>query len=94
MPLVDGRSISLVGNTDYARLGDPAISALVDTARAAADPEAARSAWRDVATAAGATGAYVPLVETRVQLLAGQRLHNGLVMEPYAGHDLATAGVR
>ncbi|GAB3323807.1 ABC transporter substrate-binding protein [Geodermatophilus aquaeductus] len=94
VPLVDGRSISLVGNTDYARLGDPAISALVDTARAAADPETARSAWRDVATAAGATGAYVPLVETRVQLLAGQRLHNGLVMEPYAGHDLATAGVR
>jgi peptide/nickel transport system substrate-binding protein len=94
VPLVDGRSISLVGNTDYARLADPAISGLVDTARAAADPEAARSAWRDVATAAGATGAYVPLVETRVQLLAGQRLHNGLVMQPYAGHDLATAGVR
>ncbi|MGY1732476.1 ABC transporter substrate-binding protein [Geodermatophilus sp. SYSU D01045] len=94
VPLVDGRSVSPVGNTNYARLTDPAISGLVDAARTAADPEAARGAWREVATAAGGTGAYVPLVETRVQLLAGQRLRNGLVMEPYAGHDLATAGVR
>ncbi|MGY1833032.1 ABC transporter substrate-binding protein [Geodermatophilus sp. SYSU D01180] len=94
VPLVDGRSVSLVGNTNYARLTDPALSGLVDAARAAADPEAARGAWREVATAAGGTGAYVPLVETRVQLLAGQRLRNGLVMQPYAGHDLATAGVR
>ncbi|MGY1734642.1 ABC transporter substrate-binding protein [Geodermatophilus sp. SYSU D00684] len=94
VPLVDGRSVSLVGNTNYARLTDPAISGLVDAARAAADPEASRGAWREVAAAAGGTGAYVPLVETRVQLLAGQRLRNGLVMEPYAGHDLATAGVR
>jgi peptide/nickel transport system substrate-binding protein len=29
-----------------------------------------------------------------VQLLAGQRLRNGLVMQPYTGYDLATAGVR
>ncbi len=94
VPLVDGRSVSPVGNTNYARLVDPALSGLVDTARAAADPETARSTWRDVATAAAGTGAYVPLVEMRVQLLAGQRLHNGVVMEPYAGHDLATAGVR
>ena len=38
--------------------------------------------------------AYVPLAETRVQLIAGQRLRNGLVMQPYSGYDLATAGVR
>ncbi|WP_073420279.1 ABC transporter substrate-binding protein [Geodermatophilus nigrescens] len=98
VPLVDGRSVSLVGNTNYARLTDPALSAAVDAARAAsdpaADPAAAATAWRDVATAARATGAYVPLVESRVQLLAGQRLRNAVVMRPYVGYDLATAGVR
>ena len=37
---------------------------------------------------------YVPLAENRVQLLAGQRLRNGVVMQPYGGYDVATAGVR
>ena len=90
VPLVDGRVIAAVNNTNYARLDDPGINALVDSARAAADP----AAWREVAAAAAATNAYVPLVETRVQLVSGQRLRNGLVMEPYTGYDLATAGVR
>ncbi|WNV73911.1 ABC transporter substrate-binding protein [Geodermatophilus sp. DSM 44513] len=94
VPLVDGRSISAVGNTNFARLADPAVDALIDAARTAPDPEAARTAWREVATAATATGAYVPLAESRVQLLAGQRLRNGVVMGPYTGYDLATAGVR
>jgi peptide/nickel transport system substrate-binding protein len=94
VPLADGRSVSAVGNTNYARLTDPALSGLVDAARQAADDGAARAAWREVATAARATHAYVPLVETRLQLLAGQRLHNGVVMQAYAGYDLATAGVR
>jgi peptide/nickel transport system substrate-binding protein len=89
-PLVDGRSIRSVGNTNYARLNDPAIDALIDQARAAGAPEA----WREVATTVAGTAVYVPLAETRVQLLAGQRLRNGLVMQPYGGHDLATAGVR
>jgi peptide/nickel transport system substrate-binding protein len=89
-PLVDGRSIRDVGNTNYARLNDAAVNALVDTARAAGDP----AAWREVAAAVEATSAYVPLAETRVQLVAGQRLRNGVVMQPYTGYDLATAGVR
>jgi peptide/nickel transport system substrate-binding protein len=89
-PLVDGRSIRDVGNTNYARLDDAAVNALVDTARASADP----AAWREVAAAVQATSAYVPLAETRVQLIAGQRLRNGVVMQPYSGYDLATAGVR
>jgi peptide/nickel transport system substrate-binding protein len=89
-PLVDGRSIRGVGNTNYARLNDPAINALVDTARSAGDP----AAWREVVAAVAATSAYVPLAETRVQLVAGQRLRNGVVMQPYSGYDLATAGVR
>jgi peptide/nickel transport system substrate-binding protein len=29
-----------------------------------------------------------------VQLVAGQRLRNGVVMQAYSGYDLATAGVR
>ena len=93
VPLVDGRSVGRVGNTNYARLTLPALDGLVDAA-VAAGPDAAPDAWREVSTAATATNAYVPLAETRVQLLAGQRLRNAVVMEPYSGYDLATAGVR
>jgi peptide/nickel transport system substrate-binding protein len=94
VPLVDGRRIRAVGNINYAHLNDPEITALIDAARAAGDAAAARAAWRDVAAAARDSATYVPLVETRVQLLAGQRLRNGLVMQPYGSYDLATAGVR
>jgi peptide/nickel transport system substrate-binding protein len=89
-PLVDSRSIRAVGNTNYARLADLEVDALVDAARAAGDP----AAWREVVGAVEARSVYVPLAETRVQLLAGQRLRNGVVMQPYSGYDLATAGVR
>jgi peptide/nickel transport system substrate-binding protein len=89
-PLVDSRSIRAVGNTNYARLADPAVDALVDAARASGDA----AAWREVAGAVQPMSVYVPLAETRVQLLAGQRLRNGVVMQPYSGYDLATAGVR
>jgi peptide/nickel transport system substrate-binding protein len=94
VPLVDGRSIRTVGNTNYARLNDADINGLVDTARAAAAGDAALQAWGGVATAAGKSAAYVPLSENRIQLIAGQRLRNGLVMQPYGGYDLATAGIR
>jgi peptide/nickel transport system substrate-binding protein len=94
VPLVDGRSIRSVGNTNYARLNSPDLNALIDAARGAADAAAARDAWREVAAMAGSTSAYLPLAETRLQLVAGQRLRNGLVMQPYSGYDLATAGVR
>jgi peptide/nickel transport system substrate-binding protein len=91
VPLVDGRVIrSGVGNTNYAVLNDEAINALVDQARATGDA----ADWRKVADTARATGAYVPLAETRVHLVAGQRLRNGVVMRPYIGYDVATAGVR
>ncbi|MCW2683351.1 MAG: extracellular solute-binding protein family 5 [Blastococcus sp.] len=89
-PLVDGRSIRAVGNTNYGRLDDPEIDGLIDAARASGD----RAAWREVAGAVLGTSVYVPLAETRVQLVAGQRLRNGVVMQPYSGYDLATAGVR
>jgi peptide/nickel transport system substrate-binding protein len=94
VPLVDGRSIGDVGNTNYARLNDPDINALIDQARAAGDTTEGRALWREVAAVSRDTRAYVPLAETRVQLVAGQRLRNGLVMQPYSGYDLATAGVR
>ncbi|TKJ21858.1 ABC transporter substrate-binding protein [Blastococcus sp. CCUG 61487] len=95
-PLLDGRSIRRVGNPNFARLDDPAINELIDAARAAdaSGGDAGREAWQAVAAAAGATNAYVPLAESRVQLVAGQRLRNGVVMRPYSGYDLATAGVR
>lgn len=94
LPLVDGRSIRRVGNTNYAHLDDPTVNGLVDAARAANEPAAAADAWRQVGYAVQETSAYVPLVENRVQLLAGQRLRNGVVMQPYGGYDVATAGVR
>jgi peptide/nickel transport system substrate-binding protein len=90
VPLVDSRSVRQVGNTNYARLADPAVDALVDQARATGDV----AAWRDIATTVGAASFYVPLAEGRAQLVAGQRLRNGVVMQPYSGYDLATAGVR
>ncbi|MCW2743061.1 MAG: appA [Blastococcus sp.] len=89
-PLVDGRLIRQVGNTNYARLNDPDINALIDAARAAGTSKG----WRDVVAEVDAATVYVPLAETRIQLVAGQRLRNGVVMLPYSGHDLATAGVR
>ena len=93
VPLVDGRSIRTPGNTDYASLADPGVNGLVDAARAAPDPAAQTAAWAQVAQAAADTHAYVPLAENRVQLLAGQRLRNGVVMQGYGGYDVATAGV-
>jgi peptide/nickel transport system substrate-binding protein len=95
VPLVDSRSIApRGGNTNYAELDRDKMDATVDAARTAADRTAARKVWRKVAELAGTTDAYVPLVETRVQLVAGQRLHNGVVMQPYGSYDLATAGLR
>ena len=94
-PLVDGRSIrDTVGNANHALLNLPDINALVDEARAAGDTAEADGLWRQVAAEAGKTNSYVPLTETRVQIVAGQRLRNGLVMQPYSSYDLATAGVR
>ena len=94
VPLVDSGSIDRRGNTNYALLDWKRVDAGVEAARTATDPAQAREAWRTVAELARSTDAYVPLVETRVQLVAGQRLRNGLVMQPYGSYDLATAGVR
>ena len=93
-PLVDSRSVQPVGNTNYARLRVPEVDAAVDAALAAPGGAEARKAWAAVAETARGTEAYVPLVETRVQLVAGQRLRNGIVMQAYSSYDLATAGVR
>ncbi|KQS63669.1 ABC transporter substrate-binding protein [Modestobacter sp. Leaf380] len=93
-PLVDGRAIqTTAGNANYALLDDPGVNAAIDAAVAAPDPAAALDAWRQVAQLAQATAAYVPLAENRVQLLAGQRLRNGVVMQPFGGYDVATVGV-
>ena len=92
-PLADSRGIRQVGNTNYARLDAKEIDALIDAARAAGAGDDAREAWAAVASSVQGTATYVPLAETRVQLIAGQRLRNGVVMRPYSGYDLATAGI-
>jgi peptide/nickel transport system substrate-binding protein len=89
-PLLDGRTIKSVGNTNYAHLDDGALNGLIDKARTAGTA----AAWRAVEAAGMKTNAYVPLAETRIQLIAGERLRNAVVMQPYNGYDLATAGVR
>jgi peptide/nickel transport system substrate-binding protein len=89
-PLADGRSIRNVGNTNYARLNGADVNTLIDKARATGGT----AGWRKVAEAVDKAAVYVPLGETRIQVLAGQRLHNGVVMQPYSGYDIATAGVR
>jgi peptide/nickel transport system substrate-binding protein len=94
VPLVDSRSTKSSPNTNYAWLRWEQVDVAVNTARKSTDQAAAREIWRKVAELARGTNAYVPLVETRVQLVAGQRLRNGVVMQPYGSYDLATAGVR
>ena len=93
-PIVDSRSYQDKANTNYARLQWSQVDAAIDTARKTTEPAAARKIWRKVAELARSTETYVPLVETRVQLVAGQRLRNGVVMQPYGSYDLATAGLR
>ena len=94
-PLVDGRSIEEeAGNTNYAVLRWKRLDATIDAARKAAAAGAGDEGWRKVAELARGTEAYVPLTEARAQLVAGQRLRNGVVMEPYGSYDLATAGIR
>jgi peptide/nickel transport system substrate-binding protein len=66
------------------------VNTLIDRARAAGSVDG----WREVSGTVGKAAVYVPLGETRIQLLAGQRLRDGVVMQPYSGYDLATAGVR
>lgn len=91
-PLVG--EISPEGNANYAEVVDPASAALVTAATAGGDPQSASATWRALDARLLDLAAYVPLVEERVTLLAGQRLRNGSVHVAYGSYDLAVAGVR
>lgn len=93
-PLIDGREITAAGNTNVAQLDDPVINGLVDAAYAAPDDAAAMTAWNTVVRTVTDSGSYVPVVEERAVLLAGERLRNAVVHWAYAGYDLATVAVR
>jgi len=93
-PLVDGREITEAGNTNLAELNDPALNGLVDSAYAAPDDSASLTIWETVAQTVTGGGSYVPVVEERTVLLAGERLHNAVVHWAYGGYDLATVAVR
>jgi len=93
-PLVDGREITAAGNTNLAELNDPALNGLIDAAYAAPDAATALASWETVAQTVTGDGSYVPLVEERTVLLAGERLHNAVVHWAYGGYDLATLSVR
>jgi len=91
-PLVS--AVQPAGNANYAEIVHPALTDLVSTALSAPDPAAAASAWRDLDAALVEAAAYVPLLEDRVIVLAGERLRNAALHPAYGGYDLAVVGVR
>ncbi len=93
-PLVDGREITAAGNTNVAGLNDVGINGLVDSAYAAPDDASALSLWETIAQTVTGAAYYVPVVEERTVLLAGERLRNATVHWAYGGYDLATVAVR
>lgn len=93
-PLVDGRKITAAGNTNVAEINDPVINGLVDAAYAAPDDASATTVWDALSQSVLGAGSYVPLVEERAVLLAGERLRNAIVHWAYGSYDLATLAVR
>ena len=91
-PLVDGRSVRDGQQRRTPPADDAALNAPIDKARAAG--AARRRPWREVAGTLATYGLLLPLGENGMQLVAGQRLRDGVVVRPYRGYDLATAGVR
>lgn len=91
--LADSRLVQPSGNANYAVLRSPDIDALIDAAMAAPDPAESTVRWKAVEQAVTESAGYVPLVEERVLLIAGERLRNVVVSAAYAGYDLAVAGV-
>ncbi|MBA3525212.1 MAG: ABC transporter substrate-binding protein, partial [Geodermatophilaceae bacterium] len=87
-------AVTAEGNANYAEVVDPVLSALVDSALGSADPAMSERAWRDLDAGLVGLVAYLPLVEERVVLLAGERLRNASVHVAYGSYDLAVAGVR
>jgi peptide/nickel transport system substrate-binding protein len=92
-PLVDGRNVRTLGNTDYAQFTDRALQAQCDTASAAPDRTAAAALWRRVDGSAMALSGYLPLVEDKAVLLTGPRVHNAYVHLAWRNYDLAAIGV-
>lgn len=82
------------GSANYAQVAAPALLTALDTALSAPDTDAALASWRTLDETLVELSAYVPLVEERVVLLAGERLRNAYVHRAYGGYDLAVLGVR
>ncbi|MGI8692409.1 MAG: ABC transporter substrate-binding protein [Geodermatophilaceae bacterium] len=91
-PLVS--AVQPTGSANYAQIGGPDLLALVTAALTAADPGVAEGTWQMLDETLVELSAYVPLVEDRVVLLAGERLRNAYVHRAYGGYDLAVVGVR
>lgn len=91
-PLVS--AVQPTGSANYAQIADPDLLAIANTALSAPEPAVARDAWRTVDETLVELAAYVPLVEERVVLLAGERLRNAYVHAAYGGYDLTVLGVR
>ncbi|MBA2389616.1 MAG: ABC transporter substrate-binding protein [Geodermatophilaceae bacterium] len=91
-PLVN--PVQPTGSANYAQISGPDLSALVNTALSASDPSTALNTWRTVEETLLDLSVYLPLLEERVVLIAGERLRNAYVHRTYGGYDLAVLGVR
>lgn len=87
--LADSRATHNAGS-NFVGLADPTIDADIDAANATPDPAAANATLTD---AVEATSTYIPLVEEKSVLLAGERLTNVVINPSYNGYDVALVGV-
>lgn len=87
--LADSRATHNAGS-NFVGLADPAIDAAIDAANATAKPAEVNTA---LVKAVDATATYVPLVEEKSVLLAGERLTNVVINPSYNGYDVALVGV-
>lgn len=87
--LADSRATHNAGS-NFVGLADPTIDADIDAANATPDPAAANTTLID---AVEATTTYIPLVEEKSVLLAGERLTNVVINPSYNGYDVALVGI-
>lgn len=92
-PLLDGRNDATLGNTNYAQITDMGVARLCDAAEAETDHAGAADLWRQVTAVAMDQAGYVPVVEDKVFLFAGARLHNVYVQGVWGNYDLVSVGV-
>ncbi|GAA4251874.1 ABC transporter substrate-binding protein [Dactylosporangium darangshiense] len=91
--LVDSRAISASGNNNYAELADPSIDALIDQARAEADPAKNAEIWKQINKKVSESAAYLPFTYDKALNYRNPRLTNVFVTQYYGMYDFGSLGV-